>query len=132
MRSKLINLPLVAPAPQKNKKRGPRGFLPRPLLRAGETAFCTPPPFPQTIEAGCGQISSSGLFSKKVRILYNRHRQTKTCSITACFFNYSFSDKSVGCFFNVSTYIMIASLIFRILNDLVIKEIFTTTSPLSL
>jgi hypothetical protein len=47
----------------KKESRSPRGFLPRPLLRAGETAFRTPPPFPQTKEAGCGQ----GFFSKKVR-----------------------------------------------------------------
>ena len=47
----------------KTESRSPRGFLPRPLLRAGETAFRTPPPFPQNKEAGCGQ----GFFSKKVR-----------------------------------------------------------------
>src|SRR3989344_8270280 len=48
---------------KKTKSRSPRGFLPRPHLRAGETAFRTPPPFPQKKEAGCGQ----GFFSKKVR-----------------------------------------------------------------
>ena len=47
----------------KKESRSPRGFLPRPLLRAGEIAFRTPPPFPQTKEAGCGQ----DFFSKKVR-----------------------------------------------------------------
>ena len=47
----------------KKESRSPRGFLPRPLLRAGETASRTPPPFPQKKEAGCGQ----GFFSKKVR-----------------------------------------------------------------
>ena len=47
----------------KKESRSPRGFLPRPLLRAGETAFRTPPPFPQTKEAGCGQEFRS----KKVR-----------------------------------------------------------------
>ena len=47
----------------KKESRSPRGFLPRPLLRAGESEFRTPPPFPQKNEAGCGQE----FFSKKVR-----------------------------------------------------------------
>jgi len=47
----------------KKESRSPRGFLPRPLLRAGETEFRTPPPFPQKNEAGCGQ----NFFWKKVR-----------------------------------------------------------------
>ena len=47
----------------KKESRCPRGFLPRPLLRAGETEFRTPPPFPQKNEAGCGQ----NFFWKKVR-----------------------------------------------------------------
>jgi len=47
----------------KKENRSPRGFLPRPLLRAGESEFRTPPPFPQKNEAGCGQE----FFSKKVR-----------------------------------------------------------------
>ncbi len=40
----------------KKESRSPRGFLPRPLLRAGETAFRTPPPFPQTKEAGLASL----------------------------------------------------------------------------
>ena len=47
----------------KKESRSPRGFLPRPLLRAGESEFRTPPPFPQKNEAGCGQEFRS----KKVR-----------------------------------------------------------------
>ena len=47
----------------KKESRSPRGFLPRPLLHAGESEFRTPPPFPQKKEAGCGQE----FFSKKVR-----------------------------------------------------------------
>src|SRR3989338_8710436 len=47
----------------KKETRSPRGFLPRPLLRAGESEFRTPPPFPQKNEAGCGQEFRS----KKVR-----------------------------------------------------------------
>src|SRR3989338_3289811 len=47
----------------KKESRSPRGFLPRPLLRAGESEFRTPPPFPQKNDAGCGQE----FFSKKVR-----------------------------------------------------------------
>jgi len=47
----------------KKESRSPRGFLPRPLLRAGESEFRTPPPFPQKNEAGCGQE----FLSKKVR-----------------------------------------------------------------
>ena len=47
----------------KKESRSQRGFLPRPLLRAGESEFRTPPPFPQKNEAGCGQE----FFSKKVR-----------------------------------------------------------------
>ena len=47
----------------KKESRSPRGFLPRPLLRAGESEFRTPPPFPQKNEARCGQ----GFFSKNVR-----------------------------------------------------------------
>ena len=38
-------------------------FFSGSLLRAGESEFRTPPPFPQTKEAGCGQE----FFSKKVR-----------------------------------------------------------------
>ncbi len=34
----------------KKESRSPRGFLPRPLLRAGE--FITPPPFPQKNSGG--------------------------------------------------------------------------------
>src|SRR3989344_2777198 len=45
----------------KKESLSPRGFLPRPLLRAGEAEFRTPPPFPQKKEAGGGQ----GFFSKK-------------------------------------------------------------------
>ena len=44
----------------KRKSRSPRGFLPRPLLRAGESI--APPPLPQKIVAGRNQD-----FSKKVR-----------------------------------------------------------------
>src|SRR3989338_1527946 len=47
----------------KKESRSPRGFLPRPLIRAGETEFRTPPPFPQKNEAGGGQEGRS----KKVR-----------------------------------------------------------------
>src|SRR3990167_3526670 len=47
----------------KKESRSPRGFLPRPLLRAGEAEFRTPPPFPQKNEAGGGQEFRS----KKVR-----------------------------------------------------------------
>ena len=47
----------------KKGSRSPRGFLPRPLLRTGESEFRTPPPFPQKNEAGCGQEFRS----KKVR-----------------------------------------------------------------
>src|SRR3990167_7612133 len=47
----------------KKESRSPRGFLPRPLLRTGESEFHTPPPFPQKNEAGCGQEFRS----KKVR-----------------------------------------------------------------
>ena len=47
----------------KKESRSPRGFLPRPLLRAGESEFRTPPPLPQKNEAGCGQEFRS----KKVR-----------------------------------------------------------------
>src|SRR3989338_3486519 len=47
----------------KKESRSPRGYPPRPLLRAGETEFRTPPPFPQKKEAGCGQEFRS----KKVR-----------------------------------------------------------------
>ena len=57
----------------KTKSRSPRGFLPRPLLRAGESII--PPPLPQIYCGGVQiQISSSGLLSKKVRILYNEYR----------------------------------------------------------
>ena len=59
----MVFIDLVAANFFKKESRSPRGFLPRPLLRAGETEFRTPPPFPQTKEAGCGQ----GFFSKKVR-----------------------------------------------------------------
>ena len=47
----------------KKESRSPRGFLPRPLLRAGESESRTPPPFPQKKEVGCGQEFRS----KKVR-----------------------------------------------------------------
>src|SRR3989344_3175334 len=47
----------------KKEIRNPPAFLPRPLLRAGESEFRTPPPFPQKNEAGCGQEFRS----KKVR-----------------------------------------------------------------
>src|SRR3989344_2289073 len=47
----------------KKESRSPRGFLPPPFLRAGESECRTPPPFPQKNEAGCGQE----FFSKKVR-----------------------------------------------------------------
>src|SRR3990167_7742387 len=47
----------------KKESRSPRGSPPRPLLRAGESEFRTPPPFPQKNEAGCGQEFRS----KKVR-----------------------------------------------------------------
>jgi len=47
----------------KKESRNPPAFLPRPLLRAGESEFRTPPPFPQKNEAGCGQEFRS----KKVR-----------------------------------------------------------------
>src|SRR3990167_8325055 len=47
----------------KKESRSPRGSPPRPLPRADESEFRTPPPFPQKNEAGCGQE----FFSKKVR-----------------------------------------------------------------
>ena len=47
----------------KKESRSPPAFLPRPLLRAGESEFRTPPPFPQKNEEGCGQEFRS----KKVR-----------------------------------------------------------------
>ena len=36
----------------KKESLSPRGFLPRPLLRAGESEFRTPPPFPQKNSGG--------------------------------------------------------------------------------
>src|SRR3989344_827273 len=36
----------------KKESRSPRGFLPRPLLRPGETAFRTPPPLPPKNRGG--------------------------------------------------------------------------------
>jgi len=60
----------------KKESRSPRGFLPRPLLRAGETAFRTPPPFPQKKEVGCGQ----DFFSKKVRANVRITPPNETCS----------------------------------------------------
>ena len=40
----------AVPKKRKQKSRSPRGFLPRPLLRAGESI--TPPPFPQKNSGG--------------------------------------------------------------------------------
>lgn len=45
----------------KRKSRSPRGFLPRPLLRAGESI--APPPYPQKNSGGAHQEFRS----KKVR-----------------------------------------------------------------
>src|SRR3989344_5047968 len=45
----------------KTKSRSPRGFLPRPLLRAGE--FLTPPPLPQKNSGG----GPPSFFLKKIR-----------------------------------------------------------------
>jgi len=45
----------------KSKSRSPRGFLPRPLLRAGESI--TPPPLPQKNSGGVHH----SFLSKKVR-----------------------------------------------------------------
>jgi len=59
----MVFMKLVAANFFKKESRSPRGFLPRPLLRADESEFRTPPPFPQKNEAGCGQE----FFSKKVR-----------------------------------------------------------------
>jgi hypothetical protein len=45
----------------KKESRSPRGFLPRPLLRAGESI--TQPPYPQK---NCGGVRHS-FFSKRIR-----------------------------------------------------------------
>ena len=59
----------------KKESRSPRGLLPRPLLRAGESEFRTPPPFPQKNEAGCGQEFRS----KKVRANAKITPPNETC-----------------------------------------------------
>ena len=71
---KVFSFPVVHPA--KNPKGNPRGFLPRPLLRAGkQPRFCeSMPPESSFAKPSPFQISSSGLVSKKVRILYNEYR----------------------------------------------------------
>ena len=51
----------VAAAVSKKESRSPRGFLPRPLLRAGESI--APPPYPQK---NCGGAHQE-FRSKKVR-----------------------------------------------------------------
>ena len=45
---------LVAANFFKKESRSLLAFLPRLILRAGESEFHTPPPFPQKNEAGCG------------------------------------------------------------------------------
>ena len=50
----------------KRKSRSPRGFLPRPLLRAGESALAPRLLFPRHFVAGCGFI-----FEKSSRECYN-------------------------------------------------------------
>ena len=52
----------------KKESRSPRGFLPRPLLRAGETAFRTPPQFPQKNRGG---VRSGFPFKESSREVYN-------------------------------------------------------------
>jgi len=58
----------------KIKSRSPRGFLPRPLLRAGETI--APPPYPQK---NCGGAHQE-FRSKKVRANVKITPPYETCS----------------------------------------------------
>jgi len=71
------------PNSAKKESRSPRGFLPRPLLRAGETI--APPPYPQKSCGGAHQISSSGFSAKKVRILSNKYRIIRKGACVAFF-----------------------------------------------
>ena len=48
----------------KSKSRSPRGFLPRPLLRAGKSV--APPPLPQKIVAGRNQDSWKKVRAKDI------------------------------------------------------------------
>jgi hypothetical protein len=49
----------------KKESRSPRGFLPRPLLRAGESV--APPPLPQENSGGAGRANPL-VFKIRVRI----------------------------------------------------------------
>ena len=60
----------------KKESRSPRGFLPRRLLRAGESEFRTPPHFSGGMVAGCGQEFRS----KKVRANAKITPPNETCS----------------------------------------------------
>ena len=71
----------------KKESRSPRGFLPRPLLRAGESEFRTPPPFPQKNEAGCGQEFRSKKVRANAKITPpNETLSRRTRSATTMFF----------------------------------------------
>ncbi|PIR96967.1 MAG: hypothetical protein COT91_03855 [Candidatus Doudnabacteria bacterium CG10_big_fil_rev_8_21_14_0_10_41_10] len=60
---------LVAANFFKKESRSLLAFLPRLILRAGESEFHTPPPFPQKNEAGCGQEFRSKKVRAKVKIM---------------------------------------------------------------
>ncbi|MEI7480462.1 MAG: hypothetical protein WCJ59_02435 [bacterium] len=85
----------------KTKRGASGGFLPRPLLlrlrhpnseKRNQPKFCgilSPENCFRKTSSALFQISSSGLLSKKVRILYNEYRKNKTA-----FVQFYFVEKS--------------------------------------